>query len=118
MIHFRCWFCNRGFMMSPERAGGKFRCGCGRSAKVPKRAYGSSKIILSGERLMEAVVYGLLCATFSLGLSFVAVSRAALFRANFTPLITVSLTGLIAGALFGERTLNYFGRKLRDRENR
>jgi hypothetical protein len=117
MIHFRCWFCNRVFMTAPERAGERFRCKCGHRAKVPRRSYGSSKIVAGGDRLVEALVYGGLCATMSVGLSFAAVSRAALLRENFNPLLVAGVGGFAAGALFGERALNYFGQKFRNRES-
>jgi hypothetical protein len=117
MILFHCWFCNRMFLEPPKRAGARFRCSCGRRVKVPKRSGGSSKIVAGADRLIEALVYGALCAAFALGFSFSAVSRSALFRANFTPLLVVTGGGFLVGALFGERALNYFGRKVRDRES-
>lgn len=118
MIQFRCWFCNRAFFKSDEFAGQRFQCTCGRRVKVPQYSGRSSKSLSFGEWLIEALVYGGLCATFAFGLSFVVISRAALFRGNFTPLLVITLSGFIGGALFGERALNYFGQKVRNRENR
>jgi hypothetical protein len=113
MIHFRCWFCNRAFVKEPERTGQRFLCSCGRRAKVPKRPGGWSKSRSFEDWVVDTLVYGGLCATFALALSFTAIGRAVVLRGNFTPLIVAALTGLIAGALFGERALNYFGRKFR-----
>jgi hypothetical protein len=118
MIQFRCWFCNRAFLEAPELAGQRFRCSCARLVKVPKRPGGWSKSRSLEDWVVETLVYGGLCATFAFALSFAVITRAALFRANFTPLIVATMTGLIAGALFGERALNYFGRKFRDRYKR
>jgi hypothetical protein len=118
MIHFRCWFCNRTFLEPDEFVGRRFRCTCGRRAKVPRRSGRSSKSRSFGEWLIESLVYGGLCATFACGLSFFVISRAAFFRGNFTPLVVATLSGFVGGALFGERALNYFGQKVRNRESR
>ena len=117
MIQFRCWFCNRGYWKPNEQAGNRFECGCGRRARVPYRSGGSSKSRSLTDWLLETLIYGGACAVFAFGLSFVIVTRLPFFARDFTPVIFATLTGLVAGAVFGERALNWVGQKLRDREN-
>jgi hypothetical protein len=117
MIQFRCWFCNRAFLKPDEQAGKKFECGCGRRAKVPKRSGGSSKTRSLTDWIVETLIYGGACAVFAFGLSFVTITRVPFFRRDFTPVLVATLVGLFAGALFGERAINYIGQKLRDHEN-
>lgn len=118
MIQFRCWFCNRGFYKPEEQAGTKFECSsCQRRNKVPRQSGGSSKTRSLTDWLLETLIYGGACAVFAFGLSFVIITRVPFFRRDFTPVIVATLAGLAAGAVFGERAINWIGQKLRDREN-
>jgi hypothetical protein len=117
VINFRCWFCNRAYTKPDDLARKRFACGCGRRVKVPKRSGGSSKTRSLTDWIVETLIYGGACAVFAFGLSFVIVARLPFFRRDFTPVIVGTLVGLVAGAIFGERAINYIGQKLRDREN-
>jgi len=117
MIQFRCWFCNRIYFKSAEQVGQRFRCSCRQRVRVPRRSGGSSKSLPLGEWLMEMLVYGGLCAVFAFVLSFTTLGRVPFLRRDYTPILFVTLLGLLAGAFLGERALNYLGQRLRDREN-
>lgn len=116
MIPFRCWFCNRAYARPDGDAGARFECGCGRRAKVPYRPGGSSKVRSLTDALLEALVYGGACALIALVLSAAVFARIPLVRRPAEVVIGATAAGLLAGALFGERALNWLGRKLRDRE--
>jgi hypothetical protein len=118
MIPFRCWFCNRAFLTPAERAGNRFRCSCGRRAKVPRRPGGSSKAYSVLDWLIESVVYGGAGALVGFGLSVAIFSRIPLVRRPSKVTLALTLFGLLVGAVFGERGINWLGQKLRDRETR
>ncbi len=117
MIQFRCWFCNRGYYKPDDQAGTKFECGCGRHVKVPKRSGGSSKAHSLLDWLVESLVYGGAGALIGFVLSIAIFSRIPLVRKPTEVTLAMTAAGLLAGALFGERGINWIGRKLRDREN-
>jgi hypothetical protein len=117
MTEFRCWFCNRAFLKPVEQAGNRFRCGCGTRTKVPKRSGGSSKARSPIDWLLEALIYGGACALIGFGLSIAIFARIPLVRRPSEAVIAMTVFGLLVGALFGERGINWLGQKLRDREN-
>ena len=117
MIQFRCWFCNRAYYKPDEQAGTKFACGCGRRVKVPYRSGGSSKTRTPTDWLLETLIYGGACALIGFVLSIAIFSRIPVFRRPVEVTVAVTVFGLLVGALFGERGINWIGQKLRDREN-
>jgi hypothetical protein len=117
MIQFRCWFCNRGFYKPDETAGTKFECGCGRRVKIPRKSGGSSKSHSLLDWLVESLVYGGAGALIGFVLSIAIFSRIPLVRKPTEVTLAFTAAGLLSGVLFGERGINWIGRKLRDREN-
>jgi len=117
MIAFRCWFCNRGYYKPESQIGQRFECGCGRRVKVPRRSNGSSKVRSPLDWLVEAVVYGGAGALLGFILSIAIFARIPLVRRPAEVTLALTLFGLLAGALFGERGIGWIGQKLRDREN-
>ena len=117
MISFRCWFCNRAYAKPDEQAGTRFECGCGRRAKVPKRSGASSKTRSLTDWLLEALIYGGACALIGFALSIAIFARLPFVRRPAEIVVACTLFGLVVGALFGERGINWIGQKLRDREN-
>jgi hypothetical protein len=117
VIQFRCWFCNRAYVKPDDQIGTRFECGCGRRAKVPKRSGGSSKVRSPLDWLIETLVYGGTGALVGFVLSIAIFARIPLVRRPLEVTIALTAFGLLAGALFGERGINWIGQKLRDREN-
>lgn len=117
MIQFRCWFCNRAYLKPAEAARSRFRCGCGRRVRVPRRSGGSSKARSPLDWLIESVVYGGAGALIGFVLAVAIFSRIPLLRRPLEVTIAATALGFLAGALFGERGINWLGQKLRDREN-
>ncbi len=116
MIQFRCWYCNRTHVRPDEHVGQRFACGCGRRAKVPKRSGGSSKVRSPLDWVIESVVYGGTGALIGFVLAIAIFARIPLVRRPLEVTIALTVFGLLAGALFGERGINWLGQKLRDRE--
>jgi hypothetical protein len=117
VIQFRCWFCHRAYVRPDEQARTHFECSCGRRAKVPKRSGGSSKVHSLLDWLVESAVYGGAGALIGFVLAIAIFSRIPLVRRPSEVTIAFTAFGLLAGALFGERGINWIGQKLRDREN-
>lgn len=117
MIQFRCWFCNRSYLKPDSQVATRFECSCGRRAKVPKRSHGSSKVRSFQDWLIESVVYGGAGALIGFGLSVAIFARLPVVRRPSEVIVALTLFGLLAGTLFGERGINWIGQKLRDREN-
>ena len=117
MIQFRCWFCNRAYVKPDEAAGARFACGCGRRAKVPRWSGGSSKVRSLTDWLLETLIYGGAGALIGFVLSLAVFARVPLVRRPAEVTVALTAFGLLAGALFGERGINWIGQKLRDRES-
>ena len=117
MIHFRCWFCNRAYSKPEDHARTRFACGCGLRVKVPARSGGSSKTRSVTDWLLEALIYGGACALIGFVLSTAIFARIPLVRRPAEVTIAMTVFGLLVGAVFGERGINWLGQKLRDREN-
>jgi hypothetical protein len=117
MIRYRCWFCNRAYLTPFARAGTRFRCSCGRPVRVPRRSGRSSKGFSLGDWLIESLVYGAAGALIGFGLWFAIFGRVPVVRRRSELLIGLTVAGLLAGVLFGERGIDWLGRRLRDRES-
>ncbi len=117
MISFRCWFCNRGFYKPDELVRQRFVCSCGQRVKVPKRSGGSSKAFSLADWFVESLVYGGAGALLGFLLCIAIVPRVPLVRRPVELTIAMTLFGLLAGMIFGERGINWIGQKIRDREN-
>jgi hypothetical protein len=105
------------YIKSDEQVGTRFECGCGRRVKVPRKSAGSSKVRSLLDWLIESVVYGGAGALVGFVLSVMIFARIPLVRRPIEVTLAVTAFGLLVGALFGERGINWIGQKLRDREN-
>jgi hypothetical protein len=119
MIQFRCWYCNKRYAVPEKRVGERLTCTCKYALRVPQRSGGNSRSKTAVDWLVEAVVYGGGGGLLGLGLAILILSkvRFLLFLEPAWLFIAVlTLTGILAGALGGERGVNWIGRMIRDRE--
>jgi hypothetical protein len=112
MIAFRCPYCNKHYRISEEKIGAKILCSCKELMRVPRRSGGSAKYRSVGDRLIEFVVYGGGGAV--LGFCFGCLCARWLLRWRVIAFCTVA--GFAAGALGGERGVDWIGRRIRDRD--
>lgn len=117
-ISFRCWYCNRGFLVEAGRVGEVLRCGCGHRVRVPRQSGGRSRYRSATDWLVEGLVYGVGGAMLGFGL---AVALAGQFLPIPVPgvrrLVLAGLTtaGFLAGLFGGEPAINWMGRRIRER---
>lgn len=120
-IHYRCWYCNRGYAAEPARVGEVRACACGQRLRVPRRSGGSSRARTAVDWLVEGLVYGTGGAALGFGL---AVGVAGQFLvvpvpgARRTLIAGLTVAGFLAGLFGGEPAVNWLGRTLRDRADR
>jgi DNA-directed RNA polymerase subunit RPC12/RpoP len=116
MIHFRCWFCNRAFLMDADRTGARLRCrNCGARLKVPREAGGSSKYTSVTDRVVESLVYGGAGAVIGFVVWLLTFGRIPGVRRRWEILAALVGFGLVVGVVFGERGIGWIGQKFRDR---
>jgi hypothetical protein len=125
MITFRCWYCNKAYLVPEARIGETLRCSCGHPLRIPLRNHGNSRIKTWTDRLVEAVVYGGAGAVLGLLLALFLLGRVPMFgmageRGLFRVLFVFGLTGLgfLLGVLTGEAGINWIGRIVRERQER
>jgi hypothetical protein len=118
MILFRCWYCNKQYAVSEQRAGDRLTCSCKRLLCVPHQSGGNSRARTATDWLVEAVVYGGGGALLALGLSLLVLSRARVSRNGWVVVTGCTAVGFLAGLLGGERGVNWIGSMIRDRERR
>ena len=58
MIQFRCWFCNKRYAVTDQRAGERLTCTCKRLLRVPRQDGGNSRARTWTDWIVEALVYG------------------------------------------------------------
>lgn len=118
MIEFRCWYCNKKYLVPEDRIGQRRRCRCGRRIKVPRYDGGSSRARTLGEWLIEAGIYGgglsLLCMAVACGLA----GRGFGPRLVSVYFVLICGTvGFLAGAFGGERVIDWVGQRIRNWED-
>jgi hypothetical protein len=124
MIQFRCWFCNKRYVVSEEDIAQRITCTCTRLLKVPKRSHGNSRVKTAMDWLVEVLVFGLGGALLGFGLAVLILSQwpgsdlPFLFLDSWYFFATLTVLGFLAGLLGGERGVNWLGQRIRDRENR
>lgn len=116
-IRFRCWYCNRKHAADPEQIGEARVCNCGERYRVPRRDGISRRAKTPLDWVLEFVIYGLGGGFLAglIGLAIAARMRTASVSARATPIIVFGGAGLLVGALFGERGINFIGRLFDDR---
>jgi hypothetical protein len=117
MIHFRCSYCGKQYMVAESRIGELLTCSCKQMLKVPRRSGGSARYRTWSALFIEMLVYGGGGAVlfFLLGATLVYQAGTGLRRTWFVP-IGMALIGFLIGALGGEAGINWIGRKIRDHE--
>ena len=58
MIRFRCWYCNRAYLVADSRIGERLVCSCTWRIRVPKVDDGNSRYRSALDFFVEWVVYG------------------------------------------------------------
>ena len=117
MIQFRCWFCDKRFALSEQRAGERFSCSCKRLLRVPRRSGGNSRARTLTDWLAEGFVYGGGGALLGLGLALLIISRVRFARYGWLLVVICTALGFFAGLFGGERGMNWLGRMIRERED-
>jgi hypothetical protein len=112
MIGFRCHYCNKAYRVSEEKIGARMRCSCQEVMRVPRRSGGSSKYRTPGQRLIEFVVYGGGGAV----LGFCLGCLVARWLMRWRIIAGCTVLGFLAGALGGERGVDWIGRMIRSRD--
>lgn len=116
MIDFRCWYCNKRYTKPEPQIRSRFRCSCDHVLKVPRRSGGRSRVKTPLDWLVETVVYGGGCALLGFGLGLLIASKGPFIRGKGYLIAGLTLFGLLAGAVGGERAVNAIGRMIRDKE--
>ncbi len=125
MIAFRCWYCNKRYTVAEARVGERVTCTCRHLLRVPKCSGGNSRVKTAVDWLVETAVYGGGGALLGCGLALLGIYRwdreMPTYRdvgSDWTAVGMGTLLGLLVGALFGERGVNWIGRMIRAREER
>jgi hypothetical protein len=119
MIHFRCWYCNKSYAVSEERAGERMTCTCKQRLRVPRRSGQSSRARTLADWGIELLVYGGGGALLGFLLAVVILSRVVIIvRYSWVLVAGLTLLGFLAGVLGGERGVNWIGSLIRRREQR
>src|SRR5262249_18605859 len=122
LIYFRCWYCDRGFSMPPERAGEVLTCSsCRHRLRVPRTTGGNSRSRSLTDFIVEAVVYGGGGALLGFGAGLVPPCQSRVGLIPGRPrlfILGLTLTGFLIGLFGGERGINWLGRLLRERTDR
>ena len=120
MIRFRCWYCNRAYLVADARIGERLVCPCDWRIRVPKVNDSSSRHRSALDWLIEWVVYGGGGGLLGFLLALLLLSRVPFLGrvANRSLLFGCTLVGLLAGGLGGEAGVNWLGRIIRDWEKK
>lgn len=117
MIEYRCWYCNKNYLVSESRIGERKRCTCSRWIKVPRYSGGSSRSRKFWEFVIEGTVYGGGLAIFCMMLAVLLGRRAfGLSPAYFWFIGGCGMFGFLAGLFGGERVIDWVGRRIRNWE--
>lgn len=120
MIRFRCWFCNKAYLVADARAGVVLPCTCGRQLRVPKVSDRNSRYRSPLDWLIEWTVYGGAGALLGFLLALLILSKVPFAgRAGGRWLLLgLPLAGLLIGGVGGEAGINWVGRIIRGWEQR
>jgi hypothetical protein len=116
-IRFRCWYCNRKHVAGWDQVGERRVCNCGERYRVPRRAGIARRDKRLLDWVLEFVIYGggggFLGGLFGV----VILSRARTRSWEVMALVIGGLAcfGFLAGALFGERGINWLGEQFDSR---
>src|SRR5436305_10403440 len=119
MISFRCWFCNKAYIVKDNRVGERIECSCGRRLRVPKRTGGNSRARTASDWLIEGLVYGGGGAFLGFGLALLLLVpvRGMALMAQFVVLVpALTVLGFLVGLFGGEPAINWIGRLIRDHQ--
>jgi hypothetical protein len=121
MIQFRCWHCNKAYMVAEDRVGERLACSCKARLRIPKESGGNCRVKSPTDWLVEGLVYGGGGALLGLGLALLVLSQwrgLAVPARGWVIVPALTAVGFLAGLLGGERGVSWVGRLIRDRENR
>ena len=123
MIHCRCWYCDKSYMMAEARAGERVDCKCGRAFRVPKTSGTAGRVRGAADWAVEILVYGGGGAALGCGLGLVIVTQifgrlGVRLGLGWELVAVTTVAGLLAGTFGGERGVNWLGRLIRAREDR
>jgi hypothetical protein len=121
MIHFRCWYCGKNYLVQESRTGEKRVCSCERRIHIPSESNGNCRDRSALDWIIEWTVYGIGGALLGGLLALFLVTRVPFLmrRGGIVRMVLLSaLIGLLAGGLGGEAGINWLGRTFRDRNEK
>jgi hypothetical protein len=116
MIAFRCWYCNKNYLVAEARIGEHVQCHCKHELRIPKKNHGHCRVKKPIDWVVEIVVYAGGGAFIGCILGIVIVAQMPFLREKFYIIGGLTIFGFLIGLFGGERGINWFGRLIRSRE--
>lgn len=115
-IRFRCWYCNRRFVVADHLVGTCLTCQCTHRLRIPQNDGGNCQMKTPTDWIVETLVYSGGGVLLGLGLAVLLILQAhgaTGIEGSWVLIAGLTLIGFLTGMFAGERGINWLGRIIR-----